>query len=370
MHIHKDSKPDIDGLLRLCSIPRIGPLRIRALMSRFKTPNAILNASARHLVEVPGIDLKIAQNIKSSVNTNFSQTQLRSVKEKGARIITLWDEHYPPLLREIPDAPVLLFVKGEITEQDHNAISIVGTRNPSSYGRIITDRFGEELGRNGLTVVSGLARGIDSFAHNAALKAGGRTIAVLGSGIDVIYPSENALLAEKICRNGAIVSEFPMGTGPDAPNFPRRNRIIAGVSVATIVVEAGKKSGALITATCAVDAGREVFAVPGNANSPKSFGTNRLIQQGAQLVMSMEDVFEGLGPRFKLTNQKNAFRKPMDTFESLELQVLESLSEQPQHVDGISKANGIDVSKTLAVLLTLELGEYVKQLAGKLFVRI
>jgi len=361
---------DVEGLLQLCSVPNVGPLRIRALIARFKTPQAVLNASIRHLVEVPGVDYKIASNIKTQVNTKFAEINIKRALEANVQIISLWHEQYPPLLREIPDAPVILYIKGEITEQDHNAISIVGTRNPSSYGKILADRIAEELGQNGVTVISGLARGVDSFAHNAALNGGGRTIAVLGSGVDVIYPAENASLAQRITQNGAIVSELPMRSEPDAPNFPRRNRIISGMSVATLVVEAGEKSGALITANCAVDTGREVFAVPGNVNSPKSYGTNRLIQQGAKLVMSVEDVFEGLGSNFRLPNKKANFRTPSETFDSIELLVLESLSEQPLHVDKISKLNGIDIPKTLSVLLTLEFGGYVKQLAGKMFVRI
>lgn len=368
--MQKDSQVDINGLLQLCSIPNIGPLRIRALMARFKAPKAILSASVRRLVEVPGIDIKIAQNIKTATTSEFAQTQLKLVQKAGAQIITLWHKHYPPLLREIPDTPVLLFVNGEITEQDHKAISIVGTRNPSSYGKILAERFSEELGRKGVTVVSGMARGIDTFAHSGALKGGGRTIAVLGSGIDVIYPAENASLAKKIAQNGAVISELPMGTEPDAPHFPRRNRIISGMSAATVIVEAGLKSGALITASCAVDTGREVFALPGNVNSPKSYGTNRLIQQGAKLVMSIEDIFEGLGPSYSISDQQIGFRKPAETFNSLELRVLESLSNEPLHIDKVSEINEITISKALAVLLTLELGGYVKQLAGKMFVRI
>ena len=360
---------DISGLLYLCSVPRLGPLRIRALMSRFESPEKILSASARKLAEVPGIDLVIAKNIKTAVNKELAERQIDRAKSGQTQIISFWDEQYPPLLKETADAPILLFVKGEINPQDYHAIAIVGTRSPDSYGRIVSDQFGEKLVQAGLTIVSGLARGVDTYAHQSAIKAKGRTIAVLGSGVDIIYPPENAFLAEKIIQNGALISEFPMGTKPDATNFPRRNRIIAGLCLGTLVVEAGRKSGALITATYAIDNDREVFAIPGNITSPKSIGTNKLIQEGAKLVTSVEDILEGLGSGFEFSGHIS-YREPEETFNPLELKILESLSDQPVHIDKISELNELDVSHTLAALLTLELGGYIKQLAGKMFVRI
>ena len=280
------------AFLQLFSVARVGSMRIKNLMSRFKSPTAILSASTRELEGTDGIDKTMARQIKKGVIPGFAENQMDLLARTKARLITFWDKEYPPFLKKIYDPPVVLFVRGHFEENDSKSMAIVGTRSPSSYARLMAEKFARELAQKNITVVSGLARGVDTVAHQHALSAGGRTIAVLGSGVDVIYPGENSKLSDDIISHGSLVSELPMGTRPDAPHFPRRNRIISGMSLGSLVIEAGQNSGALITADFAVEQGREVFAVPGNINNPKSIGCNKLIQQGAKLVHSIDDILE------------------------------------------------------------------------------
>jgi DNA processing protein len=233
---------DIEQLINLSAVPGVGPTRLRALVGRFKSLEKIWNSSLKELTHVDSIDIKTARQIKEFKNFEIGKNQLHRAKELGVRVITFWDEEYPDILKQIYDPPVLLFVKGSIEKIDNYAISVVGTRMPSAYGKIVAEKFTRELCQKNITIISGMARGIDTVAHQAAISSGGRTIAVLGSGLDKIYPPENKSLFEGICQHGAVISEFLLGTGPDAPNFPRRNRIIAGMSLGTLVVEAGVKS--------------------------------------------------------------------------------------------------------------------------------
>ena len=358
---------DPSSLLELCTVPRIGSARIRNLITRFGSPGGVLSASPRELAQVDGIDKKVALNIKRGGNKQFVSEQLQLLKQAGGSLVSLWDDYYPPLLKKIYDPPILLFVRGNLKSLCSNCFSIVGTRYPSSYGKINAEKFARELAQQSFTIISGLARGVDTAVHRAVVSSGEQTVAILGSGIDTIYPYENNKLAEQITERGALVSEFPMGTKPDAPHFPRRNRIISGICMGTLVIEAGEKSGALITADFALEQGREVFAMPGSVNNPKALGTNRLIQQGAKLTIDVKDILEELHVQIKETQFS---KKPNIPLSEVENKVLNFLSTQPEHIDNIATQCSMPTSEVLGVLLTLELKNVVKQLVGKNFVRI
>ncbi len=358
---------DPSSLLELCTVPRIGSARIRNLISRFGSPAAVLSASPRELMEINGVDKKVAFNIKKGGDKKLVSEQLHLLEKASGSLVSLWDEYYPPLLKNIYDPPIVLFVRGNLKALCSNCFSIVGTRYPSSYGKVNAEKFARELAQQSFTIISGLARGVDTTVHMAVVSAGAQTLAILGSGIDTIYPYENKKLAEQITEQGALVSEFPMGTKPDAPHFPRRNRIIAGMSMGTLVIEAGEKSGALITADYALDQGREVFAMPGSVNNPKALGTNRLIQQGAKLTINVKDILDELHVQMKETQFS---KKPNVPLSEVESKVLDFLTAQPEHIDNIAAQCSMPTSEVLAVLLTLELKNVVKQLVGKNFVRI
>ncbi len=362
-------KIDVEALLRLSAVPGVGPSRLRALVGRFQSPEAVFRASTADLISVEGIDKAIARNIRAYRDDGFARDQLSRLNRCEATIVTFWEPQYPRLLKAISDPPAFLFVRGTLRPEDNQAVAVVGTRSPSDYGKMVTARICADLAGQGVTIVSGLARGIDTEAHKATLQAGGRTIAVLGCGVDVVYPPENRSLTRKIIAQGALVSELPMGTGPDAPNFPRRNRLISGMTMGTLVVEAGDTSGALITANVALEQNREVFAVPGSILSPKSRGTNRLIQEGAKLVTSAEDVLAELRPQLPALVREARRQEPAVALTELERKVLASLSTEPLHIDVISKNNGLSPAQTLTLLLSLELKDLVRQLAGKMFVR-
>ncbi len=354
-------------LLRLCTVPKIGSQRIRKLVAHFKTPENVLSASLRQLVRVDGIDHTLAVNINKGGDADFAQIQIRLMQKAHTKLISYWDAEYPTLLKKIADPPILLFVMGNVAVLNSQGVAIVGTRNPSTYGKIMTERLARELVGYNLTVISGLARGIDTVAHKVVVQEGGATVAVLGSGVDQIYPEENRALAENILENGAVVSEFPMGAKPDAPHFPRRNRIIAGLSLGALVVEAGEKSGALITADFALDQNREVFALPGNINSPKSIGCNRLIQQGAKLVVTVKDIIDELEGQLNLFERSE--KKRSVTLSGDEEKVYDVLSDEAKHIDRIAVECQMPTSQVLGLLLSLELKGVVQQLVGKNFVK-
>jgi DNA processing protein len=281
--------------------------------------------------------------------------------------VLTWDSpDYPALLSQIPDPPPVLFVLGEITPADEWAVATVGTRKASAYGREVARRLGEEFARNGVTVVSGMARGIDGIVHKAVLDAGGRTIAVLGSGIDHIYPPEHRSLAHAIAENGAIVSDYPLGTRPEGTNFPPRNRIISGLSLGTVVVEAGLRSGALITADFALDQGRDVFAVPGNILNPGSAGCNRLLRDGAHVVTEIRDILEVL--RLEQVPAKQAARLSLPD-NPTEATLFKQLSADPRHLDDLARACGISVALVSSTLVMMELKGMVRQAGGLQYVR-
>jgi DNA processing protein len=363
---------DKEHLINLSAIPGVGATRIRSLVAQFKSVEAIFQASMKQLTSAEGIEAKIAKCIKNYADFDFGVQQVKTATQLGIEIIDFWDMRYPENLKRIYDPPAFLYVKGSLEKQDKYAISIVGTRLPSSYGKVVTEKIAKELAQKGLVIVSGLARGIDTIGHWAAIQVSGRTLAVLGSGLDHIYPGENKQLAEKIIEHGAIISEFPLGTKPDAMNFPRRNRIISGLALGTIVIEAGLKSGALLTANYSLEQNREVFAVPGNINSPKSLGTNQIIKDGAKLISSSNDVLTELESQLKhfLKEDETKVKILPENLSELEKDLLDALSNEPIHIDKLAIMIQKSTAETLSALLPLEFKDLVKQLPGKLFVRI
>lgn len=362
---------NIRDLLRLSSVFRIGPTKIRALVSHFETAAEVLEASPLDLIRVHGISKELASNIAHrEADEEFADDQIERANKIGARIISLWDENYPDILKKIYDPPALIYVLGEFSGRDRKAIAIVGTRLPTFYGQQVAEAFSQELCHLGITIVSGLARGIDTLAHTATLKAGGRTIAVIGSGLDVPYPRENENLMDQIAEEGVVVSEFPMGTKPDATNFPRRNRIISGLSLGTLVVESAVDGGAMITASTALDQNREVFAIPGNINEKRSRGPHTLIQEGrAKLVQCVEDILSELN----LKIDKGALKKeeaPPVQLSIFEQKIYELLGNDPIHIDDLAELADDSTSDVLVTLLSLEFKGLIRQLPGKMFMRM
>ncbi len=364
------SPAEDEALLRLAAVPGIGPSRLRTLVGHFRSASAVFKSSPRELAQVAGVDVKTIERISSVDGRANAKRQQERLHAVGARMMTFWDADYPALLKQIYDPPAVLFIKGQLEESDELAIGIVGTRQPSRYGRLVAEKLTAELSSHGLTIVSGLAYGIDTVAHQWAMKSGGRTVAVLGSGLDHIYPPENKKLSEHIAGRGALISEFAMGAGPDRSNFPRRNRLICGLSLGVVVVEAGQKSGALITAGMALEQNREVFAVPGNIYSKTSAGSNLLIKEGAQVVTETEDILRVLAPRLKRLTHERPAAHTIPDISAGEKAVLSSLSNEPRHIDEIARALKLSTSQVLASLLSLELKNLVRQQAGKLFVRL
>lgn len=347
----------------------VGDVLFRNLLARFHSPKNIFQAKLSELEKVEGIGEKTAQTIKEFSDWGKAEEEARKVEKTGFKLVLVTDLHYPKNLFNTYNPPPFLYVKGDILPQDYIAVAIVGTRVPDRYGRFVTAKLAEELAERGVTVVSGMARGIDSVAHASALKRGGRTIAVLGSGLDVIYPPENKKLYEEISKEGAILSEFPLGTAPDAVNFPRRNRIISGLSLGTVVVQASDKSGSLITASFALEQNREVFAVPGNIGTKLSRGTNSLIKQGAKLVESVEDIVNEIEALRRLHGENKVDKgiSILPELSSDEKAIYSVLGSEPVHIDEITKLSGLDSAKALSALLSLELNGLVAQLSGKMF---
>jgi DNA processing protein len=361
---------NVRELLRLSSVPRIGPQKIRALIAHCKSPENVFLASARELMSVPGIDKKLASHIlHHTADDAFIDEQLKRLNKIGGRIVTLWDKEYPDLLRKIYDPPAFLFVLGRFKDADAHSLALVGTRHPTPYGHTVAESLTRDIAQHSITIVSGLARGVDTIVHSAALKHGTRTIAVIGSGLDVPYPPENKKLMEHITDQGVVVSEFPMGTKPDAPNFPRRNRIISGLSLGTIVVESAENGGALITASTALDQNREVFAVPGNITEKRSSGPNKLIREGrAKLITSTQDIFDELGTQFRLPFQESGSKRHIDLSPADEV-LMRILTDVPIQIDVLSEQADMSTSDALVTLLSLEFKGLVRQLPGKLFMK-
>lgn len=368
---------ELEYLLALNSIPDVGFVRINNLAKRFGGIKQIFGAGRSELEEVEKIGPKIAAAIMNCDKENALGREMELIERYGVKVISCFDEAYPANLKEIYDPPVILYVKGELKDDDRYSIGIVGSRHASRYGLQTAERLGRELAARGITVVSGLARGIDAAGHRGALKANGRTIAVLGSGLANIYPEEHMGLADEIAGAGAVVSEFPMATEPYKDNFPRRNRIISGLSLGVIVVEAAKNSGALITTDFALEQGRELFAVPGQACSATSAGTNMLIRQGAKLVESADDVIEELGDVIK-GHMKAAAPKELQASKGIqaskglngsEEKVFGRLSDAPVSIDEIVDETELPVAEAMDCLTRLELKGIVAQLPGKSYIR-
>ncbi|MFK5923570.1 MAG: DNA-processing protein DprA [Verrucomicrobiota bacterium] len=371
-----------DAYLALTLLPGIGPIRVQRLLKRFKQPQDILTASARDLTSVSGFGSEMANLITHWQDHIDLAEEHRRIADHGIDLITLDSEDYPPSLREIHDPPFLLFVKGKLLETDRHAVAVVGARRCTHYGTEAARKISFQLAYSGLTIISGLARGIDTAAHEAALAAKGRTIAVLGSGIGNIYPPENAALAEKIAQSGAVISEFPVLYVPDKQSFPLRNRIVSGMSFGILVAEAPARSGSLITANQALDQGRNVYAVPGPIDRPTSVGCNRLIQQGATLVTDANDILEeremlfpvennagnaSTGSLFSDETESHSLTAKLDDTEKTVYEALESSETQ---IDIITQRTKLPSATVSATLLRLEMKRLVKQLPGKQFVKL
>ena len=344
----------------------IGSVRFQQIRAFFGDLALAWAAPVESFREAGLPDRTINNLIRLREETDLDQLY-ESILAKNVSVLTLPESEYPRLLREISQPPPVLYIRGSLTSADDFAVAMVGTRKVTPYGQQITRDTSTFLAGHGLTIVSGLARGVDALAHQHALKAGGRTIAVLGSGVDVIYPPEHRKLADAIAESGAIISDYPLGTQPEGVNFPPRNRIISGLSLATVVVEAGDRSGALITADFAVEQGRDVFAVPGNVLSPMSQGTNRLIQNGAYAMISPQDVLDVLGLEQVSDFQAARQTLPADTTEAKILQVLDY---EPIHVDEICHAAGMAVETVTAALTMMELKGMVQHVGGMRYTAI
>lgn len=350
--------------LALKNVPHVGNVTFRRLLDHFGSPEKVLSASEPELAAVKGILPAVVASVLQHDGISWAKEELESIQKSGASLVTFHAPDYPRLLRHLPDPPPYLYVKGALRNPD-TAIAIVGSRQASGYGIATTQKLARELARHGITVVSGMARGVDAAAHRGALMEGGQTIGILGCGIDIAYPRENRALFAEMATRGALVSEFPMGTVPLAENFPRRNRIISGISRGILVVEAAEGSGSLITAQCALEQGRDVYAIPGNIHSSNSRGTNRLIKQGAKLVETVEDILEEL-PRQSGTSEP-APLVSRTTFSPQEAAIFSLLSAGTLHIDEIVTRSALKVGEVSAILLRLELNGIISQLPGKHF---
>ena len=344
----------------------IGAVRFQRLLERFGDAESAWKAAPAELAGA-GLSLKMIERLVAVREKADLARIWDQIQSKGIEVLTWLDEAYPQRLKEIEQPPPVLYMRGELLPEDTWAVAIVGTRRVTPYGRQVTEQIASFLAANGVTVVSGLARGVDAIAHNAALKAGGRTLAVLGSGVDRIYPPENRALAEQIFEHGAVLSDYAPGTPPESSNFPPRNRIISGLSMAVVVIEAGETSGALITAEFAAEQGREIFAVPGNILAPQSKGTNKLIQQGALPLLSASDIMQALN--LTRVGQHKAARKVLPADE-VEAKLLTAMGEEPLHVDEIRNQTGLPVEKVSATLVMMELKGMVRQVGNMHYVAV
>lgn len=358
----------------------VGPIRLRKLTDHFGSLDAALSASGSQLQRVAGIGPRIAGSIQRSREDDAVDREIERAASCGLRIVCMEDTGYPQPLRAIPDPPICLYIRGRIEPADYVAVAVVGTRRCSHYSREQALRFGEMLGNAGFTVVSGLARGIDGYAHRGALRGGGRTIAVLGNGLSSIYPPEHQSLADEIAEAGALVSELPVDSQPSAQNFPRRNRIIAGLALGVIIIEAGRKSGALITARLASEYNREVFALPGRVDRPEqTAGVHGLIRDGeAKLITCLEDVLEELGPVGEIMGGDASPSTPADAPRPVsptapklpdhEQAVLDAVVNGVDDADEIETRTGLEIARITAALTSLQLKGLIRRLPGQRFV--
>lgn len=353
----------------MLSIPGVGPRKTLDLISEFGSMENIFSARYNDLIRLQGIKQKTARSILMDPDEDLIAGQLKLMEKFNVEMVSLWDDHYPDKLRQIYDPPIALFCRGDTALLYADGIGMVGTRTPTSYGKSVSEGFSRELSQRGLTIISGAAKGVDAKVHEACLDAKGKTLAVLGCGVDRAYPAENKLLLKDIAENGLIVSEFLMGTKPDAQNFPRRNRIISGLSLGTLVIEAAERSGSLITAYFALDQNREVFSIPGPITSKQSHGTNLLIKQGAKLVDSIEDILDELGGKYQMGSSEGQQELLIAT-DPAESAILGHFTDTEEiHIDDLSSKAGQTTFALLGTLLQLEMKGLVQQLPGKYFKR-
>ena len=369
--------------LGLNMVPGVGAVTYRKLLNVFHDPEEVFSAHFSSFRSIPGLPEKTIANIVQFDVERAVQQECEAILSSGAHIVTWEDEDYPDALKNIFDPPPVLYVKGRRLHAHDVMVAIVGSRKSSTYGRSVADQLARQFALKGVTVVSGMARGIDSAAHRGAMHAGGQTIAVLGCGVDVVYPPEHADLYQEIVQKGTLLSELPMTTKPDRRNFPARNRIISGLSLATIVVEAGEQSGALITADMALEQGRDVFAVPGNITSGSSKGTNHLIKQGAALIEHADDVLNAISseirrelhqdtqPELPLQSAQPGLLSPSIPLALTphEATIFNIVSTEPMHIDEVAMQAQLTSGIVSATLMMLEMKNLVRQLAGKMFVR-
>lgn len=378
-----------EALVALNKVEGLGSIRLKALLDYFDKPENILNAPQEKLIAISGIGSKIATSIRSLKKEDIDR-ELNLAKSYELKILTLDDADYPQNLRQIYDPPIVLYVKGKLAKEDKFSLAIVGSRRASFYGLSCAEKFAGELSGCGFSIVSGMASGIDTCAHRGALSQNNRTIAVMGSGFRHIYPSENKELAEEISKRGAVISEFPVETLPLKQNFPRRNRVISGLSLGVLIVEAARNSGALITADFALEQGREVFALPGKIDSGTSFGTNGLIKQGAKLVCCVDDILEEfnlsmleakhrhIGMMLQKDNTSGIIKEPEELSAEKALRpelinkesfLYDLISCQPVSLDEIVERTELSVPEVTGILFNLQMKKFIRQLPGKYFVR-
>ncbi len=363
----------IAKLKLLLSVEGVGPGKLLNLFSKFNSFDEILRAPLNSLMRVENISSILAQRIysaKANYGSFLSSTEQEITKldQIGGKILTYWDDNFPEYLKKIYSPPILLYYCGNIELLNSDCLAVVGTRIPTAYGKLIAEKISKELSQQQITIVSGLARGIDSIAHTTCLANNGKTIAIIGSGLDIIYPPENKKLFSLISQNGLIISEYPLGTKPDPQNFPKRNRIISGLSLGTIVIETRLNGGAMQTARFALDQGREVFSVPGNISSPQSEGTNLLIQKGeAKLITNAQDILIELNLK-NFSKSKKQIIKPIIDLTLFEQKIYDTLCTLPKHIDNIANETDLSTSDCLVNLLGLEFKGVVRQLPGKMFV--
>lgn len=366
-------KYDIDDLIFL-NMAGVGYTRLRTLIEYFGDIKKALRSKAADLERTKNIGPILAEKISGIKKSGNLKNEWSLIKEKNVTVLSIFDKDYPENLKNIYDPPIVLYMKGRILPQDKTAVAVVGSRRASLYGVNICQSLSGQLASLGITVISGLARGIDSAAHSGALKLGGRTLAILGNGLNTVYPPENGRLAEEIVHSGALISEFPMETPPLARNFPIRNRIISGLSLGIVVVEAARDSGALITANCGLEQGREIFAVPGKAGTATSTGTHRLIKEGARLIESADEIIEELNLSFvpfsrtSIGNITNGIEPKGLSLP--EKRLYDILSDEPEHIDDIIDKSKLPVQEVLNLLLKLEIKKLVKELPGRNFITV
>ena len=347
-------------------IPGIGRVRYTALVQRFGRLSEAWGAGPGDL-KAAGLDDRTARLITKERPNIDPDSEMERLEKQGVRALTWQDEAYPPRLKEIDDAPPVLYVRGDLIPADEWAVAVVGTRRPTPYGRQVAEEMAYQLASNRITIVSGLARGVDSIAHRAALQAGGRTIAVMACGLDIVYPPEHGKLAREIAENGALMSEQPLGTQPRGDYFPRRNRILSGLSLGVLVIEGDLKSGAMITARIAVDQNREVFAVPGSIFSAQSRGTNTVIQRGeGKLVLGVDDILEELN--LTMVPQQMEMKELIPATDT-EADLLRHITKEPVHIDEVCRQSGLPVSTVSSVLAMMELKGLVRQMGPSAYVK-